>query len=372
MPDFDFNFPEEIQKDMNEYLGELFEKSNIIRAGTVRSIRYGIAAKLIKQYCEKTGKALDASLKEYIFERMASVSKNVEPHPVGLLIVPQGEDIYSFTPIGYKDIIDFNLNHNKKPIALMSFVYDYLEKIDFLSFTLLSDLKLMEEFTGIKAQTIDYSDIDIQVFFSEITNYKGFSFDTKFIGKLMEAILPDKFSDLMKISGFAHGTGTWSDNAENLIADHLLDDLIAFRDDVMQCLMKHGIDRENAYRVCEYVRKGKAYNKGFTDEQLSLMRDNNIPEWLIESMQKIRYLFPKAHAVEYLIYQLRKVWYKIYHPLAFYSAVLTNDVAPEFDYSILTEGKSRVELEYKRFIEESRGIRKAATTQLTPLKLSRA
>ena len=352
LPDFDFNFPEEIQKEMNEYLEELFEKSNIIRAGTVRSIRYGIAAKLIKQYCEKTGKDLDTSSKEHIFERMASVRKNVEPHPGGLLIIPQGEDIYSFTPVGYKDIIDFNLNHNEKPITLTSVFYHFLEKIDFLSFTLLSDLKLMEEFTGVKSKNIDYSDIDIHVFFSDITNYKGFSFNTKFIEKLMEAIYPDKFSDLMKISGFAHGTCAWSDNAENLISDHPLDDLIAFRDDVMQCLMKYGIDRKNAFRICEYVRKGKAYSKGFTDEQLSLIRDNNIPEWLIESMQKIRYLFPKAHAVEYLIYQLRKVWYKIYHPLAFYSAVLTNDVAPEFDYSILTEGKSRVELEYKRFIEE--------------------
>ena len=349
LPAFNFNFPEEIQKDMYEYLGELFGKSNIIRAGTVRSIRYGVAAKLIKQYCEKTGKAIDASLNEHIFERMASVCENVEPDPLGYLMVLQGEDIYSFTPTGYKDIIDFNLNHNEKPIAL-TYVYPYLDEIGFLSFTSLSDLKLMEEFTGIKAQTIDYSDIDSLNF--EITNYKEFSFDTKFIGKLMEAMFPYKFSDLMKIYGLAYGTGTWSDNAENLIADQLLDDLIAFRDDVMQCLMKHGIDRINAFSVCEYVRRGKAYNKGFTDEQLSLMRDNNIPEWLIESMQKIEYLFPKAHAVEYLICQLRKVWYKVYYPLAFYSAVLTNDVAPFFDYNILTEGKSRVELEYKWFIEK--------------------
>lgn len=160
-----------------------------------------------------------------------------------------------------------------------------------------------------------------------------------------------KFSDLVRISGFAHGTNVWTDNGEELIEKGCdPNELIAHREDVMLTLLRYGLDRKTAFQLAEMVRKGTA-ERCLTNEQEAYLREHDIPEWYIESMKKIRYLFPKSHSVEYVTNYLRMIWYKIYCPAAFYAAVLTVDAA-DFDYSILAEGKKRIELELSRFYQE--------------------
>jgi len=127
---------------------------------------------------------------------------------------------------------------------------------------------------------------------------------------------------------------------------------IAFREDVMQSLMNYGLDKKTSFEIAEQVRKGIIHRKGFSDEQIKILDEHNVPEWMIQSMKKIMYLFSKSFAVEHLVNLARLTWYKIYYPAAFYAATLTYDIAPFFDYSILTEGEARVRLELERFNKE--------------------
>ena len=165
---------------------------------------------------------------------------------------------------------------------------------------------------------------------------------------------PTKFSDLVRIVGFARGTNVWTKNAEELIKKgYDFTKINAHSEDIMLNLLKYGMDKNTAFQIAEMAREGKI-GKRLNEEQEAVLRIHNIPEWYIEFMKKIRYLFPKSYAVEYIINYLRMIWYKIHYPAAFYAAVLTVD-ATDFDCNILAEGKKRVELELKRTITAKDG-----------------
>ncbi len=357
VPDFDFNFSSDIQKDMVKYLGEIFGEDKTFYAGTKGTFSYRLAEHLVDSYCREHDEYLTPTEMNIVKERISHVYKVNGRHPSGIVIVPEENEIYDFTPVGYSGQLqmrDTDQSHYTdvlKPSTMIEYHNLPLEKIDVLGHSMLTKLKLMEEFSGVDAKSIKLEDIDIFSFFMG-DSFKGLPFDGDFARKVADEVFPVRFSDLVEMSGFAHGTSVWTGNGENL-AGTVCDpgELIAHRDDVMLTLIRHGIERKTAFEIAEMVRKGRA-ERNLSLEQEILLREHGVPDWYVDSMKKIRYLFPKAHATEYVMNYLRMIWYKVYHPVAFYAAVLSLDIADFFDYSILAEGRKRTELELKRFDEE--------------------
>lgn len=348
VPDFDFNFASDIQKDMVEYLGQIFGADKTFYAGTEGTFSCRFSENLIADYCNKNNIQLTPDEKNKIIDRLSYVHRSDGNHPGRIVIVPENKEIFDFTPVGYRG--EFQLKNSMKPATLIEYHKLPLEKIDILGHSMLSKIKLMEEMTGISAKTIRFEEIDINTFFCD-DSFRGLPFKGEFVRGITDVMPTTKFSDLVRISGFAHGTNVWTDNGEELIEKGCdPSELIAHREDVMLTLLRHGVDRKTAFQFAEIVRKGKA-EKLLSNKQEAYLREHNIPEWYIESMKKIRYLFSKSHAIEYVTNYLRMIWYKIYCPAAFYAAVLTVDSA-DFDYSILAEGKKRIELKLSQLYQE--------------------
>lgn len=348
VPDFDFNFSSDIQKDIVEYLGQIFGADKTYYAGTEGTFSGRVSKNLITDYCNKNHIELTTDEEKEIIEKFCSVHRTDGNHPGGIVIIPEGKEVFDFTPVGYRG--EFQLKNNMKPATLIEFHKLPLEKIDILGHGMFNKIKLMEEMTGVSAKTIKIEEIDIESFFYD-EYFAGLPYNAGFVRGLIDAMPPTKFSDLVRISGFAHGTNVWTENGEELIEKGCdSGELIAHREDVMLTLLRYGMDKKTAFQIAEMVRKGMAERRLNEEQEMSL-RSHNVPEWYIESMKKIRYLFPKSHAVEYVTNYLRMIWYKIYYPAAFYAAVLTVD-ATDFDYSILGEGKKRIELELRRFYQE--------------------
>ena len=197
-------------------------------------------------------------------------------------------------------------------------------KIDILSHTMFTKMKRMEDTTGISARSIKFEDIDIFSFFMD-DDLKGLPFDGDLVREIADKVFPARFSDMVKILGFAHGRNVWTDNGENLAGKLCVPEhVIAHRDDVMLTLIKHGIDRKTAFDMAEMVRKGEAESY-FAREREAMLIEHGVPEWYTGSMKKIKYLFPKAHSTEYAINTLRMIWYKVNCPEAFYEAVADVD-----------------------------------------------
>lgn len=237
------------------------------------------------------------------------------------------------------------------PDVLEELGLDNAVKLTILTHDMFSKLKRMEELSGVSAKSIDFADIDIfNVFFND--SLLGFPFADKNIPETFELMFPGQFSDLARISGLAHGTGTWRDNAEGLVGT-VCDpsEVIAFRDDVMRKLLKCGLDKMEAYRIAEIVRMGKTL-KELTEDDIVKLKKAGAEDWYTESMRKILYLFPKSHAVEYVINYLRMAWYKIYEPAAYYAAILADRLDENFDYSIFFMSRSEVEKEMVKGTEE--------------------
>ena len=186
-----------------------------------------------------------------------------------------------------------------------------------LPHSMFSTLKRMEELTGVSASSIKFEDIDIFSFFMD-DDFKGLPFDSEFVRSISDTVFPTRFSDVTRILGFAHGRNVWTDNGENLAGTVCVPEAaIAHRDDVMQTLMRHGIDRKTAFDFAETVRRGEA-GTYLTKEREAMLLEHDVPAWYIDSMKKIKYLFPKAHSTEYAMNYLRMIWYKIHYPAAFY------------------------------------------------------
>lgn len=344
-PDFNFNFASEIQNDAVEYLVKIVGEGKAFCAGTKRLLPYSIAESLTANYCSKHNIRLKPDEKDRIKDRLSSVLKSNGRLPEKILIVPDGKEIFDFSPVGYSE--RSQLKENMKPAAFIDFYALPLEKFFVAGLGMFSKLRLMEKMTGISAKTIKFEEIDTHAFFCG-DSLKGLPFDGDFVREIIGILPTAKFSDLVRIYGFAHGTDVWKGNGEELIKKGVApDELISHREDIMLALVRNAADRKAAFQTAEMVRKGRA-EKCLTD-----LREYDMPEWYIESMKKIRYLFPKSHAVEYVTNYLRMIWYKISYPVAFYAAVLTVDAA-DFDYSILAEGKKRIEHELNS-IYQARG-----------------
>ena len=339
-PDIDLNFASEIQGEIKNVAKELFGEDKVFAAGTIGTLPEKSAYRLVKKYFEERNVSISNEEMRSLINKCVGVLRATGEHPGGIIVVDQNSDIHDFTPLQYSgDDPKFG------KIAThfsFSYLHEMLLKIDVLGHSLLSKFKQLEEITGESIDDVPINDKDVFNLFEKGDTLGINEFGTPFVKNILNMTNPKTFLDLLKISGLTHGTDTWHDNAENLIRDNtcLLTDVISLRDDIMLYLIDKGLDKQTAFIIMEHVRKGK----GLATEHEETMRLYNVPEWYIDSCKKIKYLFPKSHAVSYVMSAIRLAWYKVNTPLAFYCASFT-DYADCFKAEIILEGMSAIDLE---------------------------
>ena len=352
-PDIDLNFSSEYQSNAHDYTEVIFGAGHTFRAGTVGTLADKTAYGYVKKYYEEHEETKRKAEIERISEGCTGVRRSTGQHPGGIVVLPMGEEIYTFTPVQHP------ANDMSTKIITTHFDYHKIDanllKLDILGHQDPTMIRMLEDLTDVDASKIRMDDKKVLSLF-ETTKALGIEpediggctlgclglpeFGTQFVhGMLMEA-KPKNFSDLVRISGLSHGTNVWLDNAQYFIAngDCTLSTAICTRDDIMTYLIRMGVENERSFKIMESVRKGK----GLTPDMEEDMRACNVPEWYIESCKRIKYMFPKAHAAAYVMMALRVAYFKVYYPLAYYAAFFSIR-ATSFNYELMCLGKERLE-----------------------------
>ncbi|MGA0448034.1 MAG: exonuclease domain-containing protein [Candidatus Phytoplasma pyri] len=363
IPDIDLNFAGDYQLKAHNYIKELLGENNVFRAGTIQTVAERNAYGYVKGFLKDKNQFLNESEISRRTKAIQGVKRSTGQHPGGIVIVPKECSIYNITPIQYpandknsewktthfdyhsfeNNLLKLDILGHDDPI-MINFLMDYVKKNP-------------QEFDFNKAQEIPLDDKLVYQIFYEDNEKEGHTilgipeFGTVFVRKMLKDIIVSKgskilnFSDLVKISGLSHGTGVWSNNAENLIDDnknkehHEFNEIIACRDDIMIQLIEKKIEPLKAFEIMEFIRKGLPLkNKEKWSEYENIMKKNNIEDWYIKSAEKIEYLFPKAHAVAYVIMAVRIAWFKFHKPLLFYSGYFSKR-ADHFDYDTMVSNK---------------------------------
>lgn len=341
IPEFQMRFASDIQQNMIQYLEDILGKGRVFYAGVYGPGWVRESWAIERVYCrdhKDYKKRLDPDERRTILNRINHVHKTISRLPGRFLIVPDGKDVFDFTPVGRET--RSQMEAKMMPIALIAPPRHPFGKIVIFGDDKLSELKRMEEITGVEAKAIRLDEIDIRSFFLHDKLGELMFRDARF-REICDTLQPASFSDLVRIEGLSKGTGLWNDNGKKLVNTICApQDLISNREDIMLNLISHGIEPKTAFEIAELCDTAK----GLSGSQLALLREKGIPEWYMESINEILFLDPKSNAVERSINYLRLIWYKIHYPAVFYSAILTiNDV--EFDYRILVEGEKRVRQE---------------------------
>ena len=367
VPDIDLNFSGDYQGRAHKYTEELFGRDNVFRAGTIGTI----ADKTAIGYAYKYADANDLQKRRGFIEKLSTgftkVKNTTGQHPGGIMVCPRDMDVHHFTPVQYPA--------NKKESGIITTHFDYhsiegrMTKLDILGHDDPTIIRMLEDMTGIPSTSIPFDDPATLSLFSS-TKALGLTpaqlqgdkvatlavpeSGTGFVRAMLEDSKPQTFSDLVRISGFSHGTNVWVDNAQMLIKTGTckLNEAISTRDDIMNFLRNQGVADKVAFSVMENVRKGKGIEKrnkegiAQTDYE-DQMREAQVPEWFIASCKKISYLFPRAHAVAYVMMAFRIAWYKINYPLAFYASYFSIR-AKAFDLKIMMGSLAEQQQEFKR------------------------
>ncbi|MDD4775446.1 MAG: PolC-type DNA polymerase III [Syntrophomonas sp.] len=330
VPDIDLNFSGDYQSQAHQYVEELFGRQSVFRAGTISTIADKTAFGFVKKYAEKQGADIKNSEMSRLVAGITGVRRTTGQHPGGLIVVPTDKDVMDFTPLQHP------ADNKDSGVITTHFEYhaigDQLVKLDILGHDDPTVIKELEDLTGIKASQLSLSDRQTMNIFSGVeplgvrsedigTTVGTFGipeFGTPFVRQMLETTRPTTFAELVRISGLSHGTDVWLHNAQELIESNTatLNEVICTRDDIMTYLIHQDMNKTQAFEIMEKVRKGR----GLGDHEIDLMARCRIPQWYIEACQKIKYMFPKAHAVAYVTMAFRIAWFKINYPLAFYSS----------------------------------------------------
>lgn len=354
-PDIDLNFAGEYQPRAHKYTEELFGEGYVFRAGTIGKIAEKTAYGYVKKYFEN--KNISPIEVDRLSRAITDGKRTSGQHPGGVMIVPKTNSIFDFTPIQYpaddpsSGVITTHFDYN--------FIHGKILKLDILGHDGPTIIKMLEDFTGIDSNTIKFDDqktlsifnsadifeMDEDIFTCKTGTLGIPEFGTSFVISMLLETKPKNFADLVRISGLSHGTDVWISNAQELVDSGRaeLKDVIATREDIMVYLINAGAENKMAFDTMEKVRKGK----GLTEEQESIMKNLDLPEWYIDSCKKIKYMFPKAHAVAYVMLSFRIAYYKLNYPLAFYATFFTIKLN-DFNGENIIEGpnflKNRIKL----------------------------
>jgi len=362
VPDIDLNFSGEYQAQIHSYTEELFGRGNVFRAGTIGTLADKTAYGFIMKYLEQTNETRRNAEINRLVAKLSGVRRTTGQHPGGMVVIPEGMEVYDFTPIQYP------ANDPASGTITTHFEYhaldDCLVKLDILGHDDPTMLRMLEDLTGVPVLEIPLNDPKTMSIFSSTeslgvtpdqigTNVGTLGvpeFGTRFVRQMLEDTSPKTFSDLVRISGLSHGTNVWTNNAEELVKAGIVDisGVIATRDDIMIYLMLKGVEAGQAFRIMEQVRKGR----GLTPEDETLLKQYDVPQWYIDSCKKISYMFPKAHAVAYVMMAFRIAYFKVHHPLAFYAALFSLQ-AGDFDAQLVMGGEEAVRAELARITNKS-------------------
>ncbi|MCL2819220.1 MAG: PolC-type DNA polymerase III [Oscillospiraceae bacterium] len=352
VPDIDLNIANEHLSISHKFTSEMFGNEYVFRAGTIGTVQERNAFRFVKEYLEKHNRTATKAEENRLITGCVGVKQTTGQHPGGLIVIPQNLDVTDFSPAHYPS------DDKEKGTITLHFEYRYIEdnliKLDLLGHDNPTMLRMLEGMTGINADDIDLGDPQTMAIFSspmgigisdndKIIGETGSigipEFGTPFTRQMLSDTKPDNFDMLVRLSGYSHGEGVWAGNAKELILSKkaTVDGTISSRDDIMLYLISKGMQEREAYKISESVRKGRGLPEG-TEKQMQQMK---IPSWYIESAKKIEYLFPKAHAVAYVMMAFRIAWFKVHKPLEFYSAHFYRR-RKSFDAELMTQGIDKV------------------------------
>ncbi len=353
VPDIDLNFSGEYQAEAHKYCISMFGSSHVFRAGTIGTVAEKTAYGYVKKYLEERGKNASAAEKNRLASGCVGVRRTTGQHPGGLVVIPQENEIWDFCPVQHP-ADDPNADQITTHFEYHS-MEENLLKLDMLGHDDPTMIRMMEDMTGVDAKTIPLDDKDTMSIFtsSKVLGYENDpilgptgavavpEFNTRFTRGVLLDTEPTKFDFLVRISGYTHGTDVWLGNARDLITSKTatVDGTIGCRDDIMIYLISCGMPEKRAFKIMESVRKGRGLPDGAEQEMIAA----GVPDWYIGSCKKIKYLFPKAHAVAYVMMAFRIAWFKVYYPLAFYAAYFyRRSQKGGFDVALMTQGLEAV------------------------------
>ena len=353
VPDIDLNFSGEYQAKAHAYCVQMFGSDHVFRAGTIGTVAEKTAFGYVKKYLEERERTVGRAEEQRLALGCVGVKRTTGQHPGGLVVIPQENEIYDFCPVQHP------ADAEDSDTITTHFEYHCMEenllKLDMLGHDDPTMIRMLEDLTGVNARAIPLDDPDTMSIFtsSKVLGYEDDpilgpvgsvaipEFGTGFTRGMLQETKPTEFDTLIRLSGFSHGTDVWLGNARDLILSGTatVGQAIGCRDDIMNYLISCGMPERRSFKIMEAVRKGRGLPEGAEDE----MRTAGVPDWYIGSCQKIKYLFPKAHAVAYVMMAFRIAWFKVHEPLAFYAAYFyRRSQKGGFDAKMMTHGKEDV------------------------------
>ena len=356
VPDIDLNFSGEYQARAHRHAVEMFGETQVFRAGTIGTLAEKTAYGFVRKYLEERGITAGNAEMNRLTLGCVGVRRTTGQHPGGLVVVPDDMDVEDFTAVQHPaDAEDAETITTHFEYHCME---DNLLKLDMLGHDDPTMIRMLEDLTGVNARAIPLDDPDTMSIFvsSKVLGFENDpllgptgavaipEFNTRFTRQMLIDTQPKDFNTLVRLSGFSHGTDVWLGNARDLIVGGTASVLqtVGCRDDIMLYLISVGLDPKMSFKIMEAVRKGKVKKGGFQEGWVEAMEEHGVPAWYIESLAKIGYLFPKAHAVAYVMMAFRIAWFKVHRPLAFY-ATFFSIRAKAFDAEFCCAGKEAVE-----------------------------
>ena len=380
-PDIDLNFSGEYQSKAHKYTEVIFGAGQTFRAGTIGTLADKTAYGYVKNYFEERGVHKRHCEINRIVTGCVGVRRTTGQHPGGIIVLPYGEEIYSFTPVQHP------ANDTTTDIITTHFDYHSIDhnllKLDILGHDDPTMIRMLEDLTGVDAKKIPLDDREVMSLFQNTEALKitpdqiggcplgslGIpEFGTEFAIQMLVDTKPQYFSDLVRIAGLAHGTDVWLGNAQTLIQEGkaTISTAICTRDDIMTYLIEKGLDSELSFTIMESVRKGKGLKPEWEEE----MTKHQVPDWYIWSCKKIKYMFPKAHAAAYVMMAYRIAWFKINRPLAYYASYFSIR-ASGFDYELMCLGEERLLMHMKDYEKRMDSLSKKEQDEYKDMKVVR-